>query len=84
MRVLTLAVLGLSASFASAADKPATVLEPSSQWVVDYAESNCRLIRMFGAGKDAIKLVFEQVAPRSPVTVMKDKREASCPASSAA
>ena len=70
MRVLTLAVLGLSASFASAADKPVTVLDPSSQWVVDYAESNCRLIRMFGAGKDAIKLVFEQVAPRSPVTVM--------------
>ena len=70
MRVMMLAVLGLCAGVASAAEKPPTVLEPSSQWVVDYAENNCRLIRMFGTGKDSIKLVFEQVAPRSPMTVM--------------
>jgi hypothetical protein len=38
--------------------------------VVDYADNNCRLIRVFGTGKDSVKLVFEQVAPRAPMTVM--------------
>ena len=70
MRVLMSAVLGSWAALASAADKPATVLEPASQWVVDYADNNCRLIRMFGSDNDAVKLVFEQVAPRSTMTVM--------------
>ena len=70
MRILISALLGLWAALASAADKPVKVLEPKSQWVVDYADNNCRLIRMFGADKEAIKLVFEQTAPRSPMTVM--------------
>jgi hypothetical protein len=70
MRILISTTIGFSAAFASAAEKPATVLEPTSQWVVDYADNNCRLIRMFGTDKGAIKLVFEQVAPRSPMTVM--------------
>ena len=70
MRVLMSAAIGLSASFASAAEKPPTVLEPASPWVVDYADNNCRLVQMFGTGSNAIKLVFEQVAPHSPMTVM--------------
>lgn len=70
MRVLLSAVMGMSAALASAAAKPATVLEPTTPWDLDYADNNCRLIRIFGAGKDAIKLVFEEVAPRAPMTVM--------------
>lgn len=70
MRVLMAVVLGLSATLTSAAGKPATVLEPTSPWDVDYADNSCRLIRVFGGGKDRIKLVFEQVAPRLPITVL--------------
>jgi hypothetical protein len=70
MRVLIAAVVELWAALASAAGKTSTVLEPTSQWVVDYADNNCRLIRMFGADKDRVRLVFEQVAPHSLMTVM--------------
>lgn len=70
MRVLLSAFVGISAAFASAAARPATVLEPTTPWDVDYADNSCRLIRIFGTGKDALKLVFEQVAPRAPLTVM--------------
>jgi len=38
-------------------------LQPSSQWVVDYAENSCRLIRMFGTGADETKLVLESMSP---------------------
>jgi TonB family protein len=38
-------------------------LQPSSQWVVDYADNSCRLIRMFGTGDDETKLVLESMAP---------------------
>ena len=61
---------GLWAVLAAAAAKPATVLEPTSPWDVDYADNNCRLIRAFGDDKDRVRLVFEQVAPRLPMTVL--------------
>lgn len=38
-------------------------LQPSSPWVVDYAENSCRLIRTFGDGKNTAKLAFESAAP---------------------
>lgn len=38
-------------------------LQPSSQWVVDYADNSCRLIRTFGAGETKIILFFESEAP---------------------
>jgi len=38
-------------------------LQPSSPWVVDYAENSCRLIRDFGEGKDKTKLAFESESP---------------------
>lgn len=44
-------------------------LQPSSQWVLDYADDSCRLIRMFGEGDQQTKLAFESVAPGS-VTMM--------------
>lgn len=70
MRALMFAVVGLWAALASGAGTAATVLEPTSPWVVDYADNNCRLIRTFGADKHGIKLVFEQLAPHSRMTVM--------------
>jgi len=70
MRFLVSAVAGLCAGIASAAVKSATTLEPTSPWDLDYADNNCRLIRVFGEDKDRIKLVFEQVAPRLPMTVL--------------
>lgn len=46
----------LSAQTLSATDQIATalILQPTSNWQVDYAERECRLTRTFGAGKDAI------------------------------
>ena len=40
-------------------------LQPSSPWVVDYAENSCRLIRMFGDPKHRVKLAFQSEAPGS-------------------
>jgi len=37
--------------------------QPSSQWVLDYADDSCRLIRQFGEDKNQVKLTFEAVAP---------------------
>jgi len=39
-------------------------LQPSSQWILDYAENSCRLIRSFGEGKTKTVLLFESAAPR--------------------
>ena len=38
-------------------------LQPSSPWVVNYAENSCRLLRTFGEGKDKTTLQFEADAP---------------------
>jgi hypothetical protein len=70
MRVLISAALGMWAALTSTAAIPATVLQPTSAWDIDYGERVCRLNRLFGTGKDQIRLVFEQVAPRSTITVM--------------
>lgn len=38
-------------------------LQPSSRWVLDYAENSCRLLRKFGAGDTETVLLFESEAP---------------------
>lgn len=40
-------------------------LQPSSGWVLDYADNSCRLIRTFGEGADQTTLVLESVGPGS-------------------
>ncbi|MEO0872695.1 MAG: hypothetical protein AAFY19_12180, partial [Pseudomonadota bacterium] len=40
-----------------------TVLSPSSQWNVNFGETNCRLARFFGEGEDRHLLFFEQYRP---------------------
>jgi len=48
---------------ASAADKPVLILEPSSEWVLDYAEERCSFYREFGEGSDALTLRFDSFGP---------------------
>jgi hypothetical protein len=50
------------APFLIAATEPLR-LQPSSQWVVDYAEDSCRLIRTFGQGETKTILFFESESP---------------------
>lgn len=38
-------------------------LQPSSRWILDYAENSCRLIRSFGEGDLKTTVIFESDAP---------------------
>ena len=38
-------------------------LQPSSQWIVEYADEDCRLIRNFGTGDDRVILALDQSSP---------------------
>lgn len=42
-------------------------LEPSSPWVVDYADESCALRREFGGPENPVVLQFTQFEPNSPV-----------------
>jgi TonB family protein len=57
MRHSILAILAashISVGVACAAEAP--VLAPSSPWRVDYADEECRLLRTFGTGADAVTM----------------------------
>lgn len=41
---------------AIAADRPPLVLEPTSDWLLDYAAERCSFYRKFGEGRDAVRL----------------------------
>jgi hypothetical protein len=45
-----------------AATEPVRI-QPTSQWILDYAENSCRLIRTFGDGKTKTVLLLESEAP---------------------
>lgn len=55
-----------------AANQP-IALQPSSAWVVDYADQSCRLIRTFGAADTSTKLVFESIAPGTVAATVAGK-----------
>ena len=58
------ALISTAAILPSLASAAAPVhLQPSSPWVVDYAENSCRLIRHFGQGKDSVIFALESEAP---------------------
>lgn len=38
-------------------------LEPSSNWMIDYADDSCRLSRQFGTDKDTVVAIFTKFAP---------------------
>ncbi|MFM5949544.1 MAG: TonB family protein [Novosphingobium sp.] len=58
LMVLITALCAIAGPVAMAADAPAVtpILEPSTPWQVDYADSECRLLRTFGTGERAITL----------------------------
>lgn len=62
MRIKSLvACFALWPSLAGASE-PARI-QPSSKWLLDYADDSCRLIRQFGEGTTQTKLAFVGVAP---------------------
>lgn len=65
MRRLSIFVLiaGLIWPVAPAYARDVLRLQPSTRWVLDYAEENCRLARNFGEGKERVTLVIDQFAP---------------------
>ena len=46
-----------------ASDPDSMVLEPSSQWQLDYGDTRCRIGRIFGEGETETALYLEQVEP---------------------
>ncbi|WP_305096742.1 hypothetical protein [Croceibacterium aestuarii] len=58
-----LIVVLLAASPASAVDQMPLVLQPTSQWRLDFADERCSLIRQFGDGEDAIRLEIDAYGP---------------------
>jgi hypothetical protein len=44
---------------AASEPRPARSLEPSSTWVLDYADERCSLLRSFGSGDDSISLQID-------------------------
>lgn len=62
MRFLSILACAGAAPLLIAATQPVR-LQPSSPWVVDYAENSCRLVRIFGEGRDVTKLALESPSP---------------------
>ena len=48
---------------AARADEGPEMVEPSSPWNIEYAESSCRLSRIFGEGDDTIVLALDRFGP---------------------
>lgn len=73
MRLSSILACAAVAPLLGGASQPVR-LQPSSQWVLDYADDSCRLIRVFGQGDDETKLLFESVAPGNLTMVATGKR----------
>jgi hypothetical protein len=58
----TFALLAVMPLLVAASPQPLR-LQPSSAWVLDYAENSCRLSRAFGKDADQTFLQFESTAP---------------------
>jgi len=58
----TIALLAAMPLLAAASPRPVR-LQPTSIWVLDYAEDSCRLSRVFGEDADKTVLQFESTAP---------------------
>jgi hypothetical protein len=62
MRFHSILICAAAAPLLAAASKPVR-LQPSTPWVIDYAENSCRLIREFGADESKTLLLFESEGP---------------------
>jgi hypothetical protein len=49
---------------------PATPLAPSSKWQMDYAPTECRLLRSFGTGAQTVTVQIGQVVPAPPIELV--------------
>jgi Gram-negative bacterial TonB protein C-terminal len=58
-----LALLGMSISAPTNAEKPPLQLKQTSAWNVDYAEDRCRLMRKFGTGEQEAFAIFDRYGP---------------------
>jgi hypothetical protein len=58
----TIALLAVMPLLAAASPRPLR-LQPSSSWVLEYAEDSCRLTRAFGKDADLTVVQFESTAP---------------------
>ncbi len=45
------------------AKKATLVLKPSSNWIIEYEEDSCRLIRTFGVDDEKVVTIFNQYGP---------------------
>ncbi|OYU72208.1 MAG: hypothetical protein CFE32_24440, partial [Alphaproteobacteria bacterium PA3] len=59
---LALAALAIALLPSSAMGEP-VVIEPGSQWSVDFDKDKCRLIRLFGPESDRNIMILEQYFP---------------------
>ena len=57
------AIALLAAATPAQAASDAAPLQPSSQWIVDYADNSCRLIRSFGEGPQTMRLELRLFEP---------------------
>ena len=70
LSLLLLMSLG-AADVAFAKDRPSmVVLQPSSNWYLDYADGYCRLARQFGVGDHKTVFYLEQYEPDNRFTVL--------------
>lgn len=76
MRLGSFLACAAAAPMLVAATQP-TRLQPSTPWVVDYAENSCRLIREFGTGDSKTLLMLESDAPDDVDMVLIGKPLAS-------
>ena len=57
-----LAGIGLASSTGAPAAEEPLALQPSSDWVLDYAENSCALRRAFGDGPQKVFLELDNFA----------------------
>lgn len=55
-------LMALTATPAWAKNEPLT-LKPSSQWIVNYGDNSCRMMRQFGEGDQKITALFNRYGP---------------------
>jgi hypothetical protein len=48
-------------------------LQPSSQWIVDYADNSCRMVRSFGEGDSKVIMLLESASPGDVDLVLTGK-----------
>lgn len=61
LKTLVVAAAGGAMAAAGIAAEPPTQLAPTSKWQMDYAPTECRLLRTFAAGKDKATLQLSRL-----------------------